>query len=81
MDSNTKIVILVLILVFIKFFAHTFDNFENTSPEYCYSTFVINPAKCQKRDDMGICLKYSCPTGQKLNNNICYEEKKLCKNY
>ena len=31
MDSNTKIIILVLILVFIKFFIPNVDNFDNST--------------------------------------------------
>ena len=33
MDSNTKIIILVLILVFIKFFISNIDYFANTAPQ------------------------------------------------
>ena len=72
MDSNTKIIILVLILVLIKIFAPTIDYFENIKPEseQC-TTILVNPkpAKCEK---------YSCPTGQKLLVNQCWEEKKEC---
>ena len=81
MDSNTKIIILVLILVFIKFFAHTYDNFANTSPEgeQCTTTIDnIRPAKCEKIDMMGVCQKYSCPIGLKLVDDICLQKNKVC---
>ena len=72
MDSNTKIIILVLILVLIKIFAPTIDYFEHTTPESEQCTTIrVNPkpAKCEK---------YSCPPGQKLVVNQCWEEKKEC---
>ena len=34
MDSNTKIIILVLILVFIKYFIPNIDNFDNTTTPF-----------------------------------------------
>ena len=70
MDFNTKIIILVLILVFIKFFIPNVDNFANTSSnsEEC-TTELVNP----------IPAKYSCPTGKTLLGGKCWESKTECK--
>ena len=59
---------------------YSFDNFENTSQENEQCTTILNythPAKCEKKNNMGFC-EYSCPTGQKKIENMCYINKKVC---
>jgi hypothetical protein len=86
MDTNTKIIILVLILVFIKFFIPSIDNFADTSTqkEICKREFVpVSKAirgPCGKKDTNGYntrrCL--SCPHGLSLKDDMCFKEKIEC---
>ena len=83
MDTNTKIIILVLILVLIKFFIPNVDNFAVGFPpiQPCTTKLTIVPANinCKALDDQGRCLgkTFYCKEGDLIGDK-CQIYKMSC---
>ena len=78
-DNKTQTVIFLLIILIIIHLIDKNEYFDNDTSQNsveCTSE-LINPkvAKCEEKNNMGMCKKYSCKPGKKLVLSMCYDIK------